>query len=115
MTRTRERFDAGWKFLNADIPGAELSNFDDSAWRTLDLPHDWSIEGPFAENNISGQSLAYLPAESAGTVNHLSFPKQTKAKKSSSILTASSVFPMSGLTGGISNFSPTAIPVLTMN
>jgi len=61
MTRTRERFDAGWKFLNADIPGAELSNFDDSAWRTLDLPHDWSIEGPFAENNISGQSLAYLP------------------------------------------------------
>ncbi len=24
-----------------------LANFDDSAWRKLDLPHDWGIEGPF--------------------------------------------------------------------
>ena len=24
--------------------------FDDSAWRTLDLPHDWGIEGPFRQD-----------------------------------------------------------------
>jgi beta-galactosidase len=29
---------------------AARSNFDDSAWRKLDLPHDWAIELPF-ENN----------------------------------------------------------------
>ena len=23
--------------------------FDDSSWRTLDLPHDWGIEGPFCQ------------------------------------------------------------------
>jgi len=25
------------------------SNFDDSGWRRLDLPHDWGIEGPFKQ------------------------------------------------------------------
>jgi len=54
-------FDFGWRFRKDDAKGAELSAFDDSGWRILDLPHDWSIEGPFDKNNISGQSLAYLP------------------------------------------------------
>ena len=41
----RERnFDAGWLFLCADAPGAEIPAFDDASWRILDLPHDWSIE-----------------------------------------------------------------------
>ena len=37
-------FDRDWRFLKADAPGAENAAFDDSAWRTLDLPHDWSLE-----------------------------------------------------------------------
>jgi beta-galactosidase len=37
-------FDSGWRFLRADAPGAEATGFDDTAWRTLDVPHDWSIE-----------------------------------------------------------------------
>ena len=37
-------FDSGWRFLRADAPGAEAPAFDDSKWRTLDVPHDWSIE-----------------------------------------------------------------------
>ena len=37
-------FDSGWRFLRADAPGAEAPGFDDTAWRTLDVPHDWSIE-----------------------------------------------------------------------
>jgi beta-galactosidase len=37
-------FDSDWRFLRADAPGAEAPGFDDSAWRALDLPHDWSIE-----------------------------------------------------------------------
>jgi beta-galactosidase len=38
------RFDSDWRFLRADANGAEQPDFDDSAWRILDLPHDWSIE-----------------------------------------------------------------------
>ena len=37
-------FDLGWRFLKADAPGAEDAAFNDSAWRTVDLPHDWSLE-----------------------------------------------------------------------
>lgn len=36
----------GWKFILADIEDAKDPDFDDSNWRTLNLPHDWSIEGP---------------------------------------------------------------------
>lgn len=37
-------FDNGWRFLRGDAPGAADPAFDDSQWRALDLPHDWSIE-----------------------------------------------------------------------
>jgi beta-galactosidase len=43
----------------AGDPGAEVSyvrpGFDDSSWRTLDLPHDWGIEGPFRQE-LSGDT-----------------------------------------------------------
>jgi beta-galactosidase len=37
-------FNDDWKFHRGDIPGADAVAFDDSGWRELDLPHDWSIE-----------------------------------------------------------------------
>lgn len=63
MTLNRDRlFDDDWKFLRDSISGAELPSFDDSKWRILDLPHDWSIEdlpgstsdkqiGPFSKDS----------------------------------------------------------------
>lgn len=42
--RRAQAFDEGWRFLRADAPGAEQPAFDDSSWRTLDLPHDFSVE-----------------------------------------------------------------------
>ena len=60
--RTTISFDAGWRFLKADAPGAEQSAFDDAAWRALDLPHDWSVEGPFDQNAPAGGAGAFLPA-----------------------------------------------------
>ncbi len=39
-------FDSDWQFHLGDAPGAEGPGFDASAWRRLDVPHDWSIEGP---------------------------------------------------------------------
>ena len=37
-------FDADWRFQRGGAQGAEAPYFDDSGWRRLDLPHDWSIE-----------------------------------------------------------------------
>jgi beta-galactosidase len=50
----RERnFDADWHFLRGDAPGAEQPAFDDSTWRVLDVPHDWSIEDLPANNSTN--------------------------------------------------------------
>ena len=37
-------FDSDWRFVRADALGAEAAGFDDSKWRVLDVPHDWSID-----------------------------------------------------------------------
>jgi beta-galactosidase len=43
----RSSFDDGWRFSKGDTADAAQPVFDDGGWRTLDLPHDWAIEGPF--------------------------------------------------------------------
>ena len=52
-------FNSGWKFYKGDVTEGQKTDLDDSKWRQLDLPHDWSIEGPFSKNNYS--CTAYLP------------------------------------------------------
>ena len=54
--------DVHWKFLLGDPAGAEDPSFQDSSWRTVDLPHDWSIESTPAENNPTGSGGGYFPA-----------------------------------------------------
>ena len=56
-------FNKDWKFcLNpeSDSNPADIE-FDDSGWRTLDVPHDWAIEGDFDEHNPSGTGGGALP------------------------------------------------------
>jgi beta-galactosidase len=64
--------DSGWRFHRGDIDspvptdkhiaaymankagwarGAARGNYDDTDWRTVDLPHDWSVEGPVDKAN----------------------------------------------------------------
>ncbi|CAN5724568.1 hypothetical protein BH11BAC3_BH11BAC3_18880 [soil metagenome] len=54
-------FDANWKFLQADVKGADQIVFNDAAWRLLNVPHDWSIEGSYDRNNATGRGGGYLP------------------------------------------------------
>ena len=53
------KFNDDWKFSLGDFPGAADVGYDDSGWRTLEVPHDWSVEG------LPSPSLAsctgYLP------------------------------------------------------
>lgn len=60
MSRNVENFNFGWKFYKGDILDAQKTDFVDENWRELDLPHDWSIEGPFDSKWASG--TGYLPA-----------------------------------------------------
>ena len=57
----RVSLDADWRFLKGDATGAEQPGFDDHAWRALDVPHDWAIEGPF-DKSLDPQTGALLYA-----------------------------------------------------
>lgn len=53
-------FNDDWQFYKGIAEGAEQPTYDVSKWRTLDLPHDWAIEGPFSvEYNARCGGLPY--------------------------------------------------------
>ena len=54
--------DSGWRFMLGDPSGAEAPTFADGAWRTVDLPHDWSIEGRPEASNLTGAGGGFFPA-----------------------------------------------------
>jgi len=54
-------FNKGWKFFLGDDAQAQNPQFNDGAWRTLTLPHDWSIEGKFDEKNPAKPEGGGLP------------------------------------------------------
>jgi len=51
----------GWKFSLSDPISAMEPEFDDSRWEMVDVPHDWSILGPYDKENLSGGQGGYLP------------------------------------------------------
>jgi beta-galactosidase len=60
--RTRLSLDPGWKFFLGDPAGAESPSFDSAGWRTVETPHDWSIEGKLDAKNPTGRGAGYFPA-----------------------------------------------------
>ncbi len=41
-SRAAYNFDPGWKFIFGDVPGAEKTDFDDTKWENVSLPHTWN-------------------------------------------------------------------------
>lgn len=58
----KQLFDYDWKFLLGDTIAAKQKDFNDTAWRSLDLPHDWSIEGKILPKNPTKGGGGYFPA-----------------------------------------------------
>jgi beta-galactosidase len=80
-TRSVQSFDAGWRFFKGDAPGAETVPYNDSKWRQLDVPHDWSIEGPFAATNSTGPGGAFLPAGIGWYRKHFALPEKYAGRR----------------------------------
>jgi beta-galactosidase len=74
-------FDFGWKFLLGDPAGAEVAGYDVSAWRDVDLPHDWSIEGPYAEHSPGDGGGGYLPGGVGWYRKGFALPAETDDKR----------------------------------
>jgi hypothetical protein len=68
-----------WKFNKGDSEQAAQKAFDDSKWRLLDLPHDWSVEGPYSPGFAS--ATGYLPGGVAWYRKSLIIPQNRQGQK----------------------------------
>ena len=80
-------FDADWRFHRGGAQGAESPDFDDSEWRKLDLPHDWSIEdlpgthSPFDPEAISQVSGGFTTGGTGWYRKTFSVPDEENGKR----------------------------------
>lgn len=80
-------FDSGWKFHRGGALDAENPSFDDSQWRKLDLPHDWSIEdlpgtkSPFNIDAISQVSGGFTTGGTGWYRKTFTVPAELKGKR----------------------------------
>jgi len=80
--RRETLFDAGWKFFKGDMNDGEKETLNDKDWRTIELPHDWSIEdlpgqsdsviGPFTIKSPGGSSTGHVAGGTAWYRKHFS-------------------------------------------
>jgi beta-galactosidase len=80
-------FDTGWLFNVGDPANAQATTFADSGWRTLNVPHDWSIEGatppsnPFSQTAATTGRGAYAPSGVAWYRKHFTLPAGASGDK----------------------------------
>jgi len=74
-----ELFNQNWRFELSDVKEAPNSTFDDSKWRTVSLPHDWSVEGVYSPDKAS--CTGYLPGGIAWYRKTFTVSENEKAKK----------------------------------
>ena len=73
-------FGEDWRFNLGDVTNAQLPDLDDSKWRVLNLPHDWSIEGEFSEMNPAGFGGGALPGGIGWYRKAFTLPVSAKGK-----------------------------------
>jgi len=85
--RQKILFDFDWKFSRGETENAQLPDYDDSSWRTLDLPHDWSIEdlpgknSPFDSTAIWAIDGGYLTGGTGWYRKTFEVPENSSGKK----------------------------------
>lgn len=81
LLRSRQNFDDGWQFTLSE--NADITNIyaDTISWKKVHLPHDWSIEGGFDENNISGKRGGFFPGGIGWYKKDFSISDDQKAKR----------------------------------
>lgn len=83
-------FEKDWKFILKDVALDETEHTE--GWRTVDLPHDWSIEGEFSKYNPTGQG-GWLPAGIGWYVKEFDIPSDCRVFfQSDGIMSHSTVY-----------------------
>lgn len=74
-------FDAGWRLAKGDIAGAEQPSAPDADWQKVELPYDWSINGPFDEHAPATGSGGWLPTGVAWYRKHFTLDAADAGKR----------------------------------
>nr|WP_244999144.1 discoidin domain-containing protein [Paenibacillus aceris] len=77
----KQSFDSNWKFNLGDAVGTQAADFNDSSWRTLDVPHDWSIEKNFNKDSAAGRDAAFLDGGTGWYRKSFTLPNEAAGKK----------------------------------
>ena len=77
----KQSFDFNWKFYLGDNTNASKPEFNDLSWRTLDVPHDFSIEQPFDSMNPTTGGGAYAYSGIGWYRKHFVLDNSSKDKK----------------------------------
>ena len=78
--RERVLFTSDWSFSLSE--GEYMDpNMDDSNWRVLNLPHDWSIEADFSDKYPATPGGGALPGGMGWYRKHFNIPEADKGKK----------------------------------
>ncbi|WP_243349173.1 sugar-binding domain-containing protein [Parabacteroides sp. FAFU027] len=81
ISERKQLFDYNWKFNLGDAPDAGAINFNDTGWRKLDLPHDWSIEGKTDPRNPMSGAGGYFLAGTGWYRKQFNVPADWKGKR----------------------------------
>lgn len=79
--RTTVLFTKDWKFFLGDDANAKDAEYNDATWRSLDLPHDWSIEFPFNQKSPAGTGGGALDGGLGWYRKTFTMPDAAKTKK----------------------------------
>ena len=74
------KFTKDWKSVLGDSEDYKNPDFNDSGWRTLNVPHDWSIEGEFSKNNPASPGGGALPGGTGWYRKSFTLPAADKDK-----------------------------------
>jgi beta-galactosidase len=80
QTRQKLDFDKSWRFNLGAVENGENTKLNDSKWRTLNLPHDWSIEGKFSKDNPATPEGGALPGGIGWYRKTFTVPAASKGK-----------------------------------
>ncbi len=61
IQRIVEDFNQDWKFHLGDVPSSQTVAYDDTNWKTIHLPHDWSIEEGYQKEGNTASSTGFVP------------------------------------------------------
>ncbi len=73
-------FNKGWHFLLGNVADGEKPELQDANWRTLNLPHDWSIEGQFSKDAPATTGGGALPGGIGWYRKTFTVPNTSKGK-----------------------------------